>query len=227
MKTKIILVSGSLLLMYLFIGGAVQVFASTSSWQGGGYYNGTGNTGSWAESNTPPILSGSPLDNTFVWQGSTTDTNYFYQEVIRMMSNGWRVEFWSFNPSGNVVDQELTNTYQTPGCTQQYGQEFQSTNDFLAFILGAQSSGCSSWSQTWQFDDASYGTFSTTTWLPIESYDYTCSDFNGFGSLQFTQVAYQQNEGSIVTPYVYPYFDSMPSCFSVTVGSGFITISYS
>jgi len=139
--------------------------------------------------------------------------------------SGWRVEFWSFDSNGNIVDRVLTNELQSPGCSEQYGQYFQATNSIFAFVLGVQSSGCSSWSQTWTFNDASYGSTMTYPGALMESYDSTCSDFKGFGSAQFSLAIYQQ--GSVNGyPTFYVYNQGTPSCWSVSAGYRYATVTF-
>jgi hypothetical protein len=209
----------------------VPSVSASSSWFAGGQYNLAGNTGNWVDSNTGPVLKAPALENTFIWQGATTNTNYFVQEVLRMHCQaggglcGWRVEFWSFNPSGNVVDEVLTNELQSPGCSEQYIQYFQSSNSIFAAMLGYQASQCESWSQSWTFNDVSYGTTMTYPEALFESYDYACSDFQYNPSVQFTNGIYGLSGGTYGYPMFYVY-DTGPSCIGVSAGYRYATVTF-
>ncbi len=238
MSSKLLQYAAGIVLL-LSASGIPAVFAATNPWQTGGDYSPSNMIGSWVDSNVQSTLSGSPDKNTFVWQGGTTSTSYFEQQVLRMnnTAGGWRVEFWGFNSGGTVIDKQFTNMYATPGCSMQYGQYFQGTNKIYSDIQQSSGTGCSSFTASYTFQaggSGSYGSTFNTSWAVLESYDTTCSDFTGFGNTQFTSGLWENSSSQYATPTFSTYattngngYSAVPSCFSTSTGSGTVTVTYS
>ena len=143
-----------------------------------------------------------------------------------MTSSGWRVEFWAFNPSGTQLVATYTNSYQVAGCDEQYLEYYSATNTIYNGVLGLSTGGCTTFTQTYTFSGYSYGSTFTSPGALMESDDFTCSDFTGFGSVYFTSASYTLSSGGTGYPTFSSYTPHMPSCFSVTTGYQYATITY-
>lgn len=205
--------------------------ALATHWYDGGSYSNVNIISSSANSNVPPLENNPATLSTYVFQGTYTDTSYFLQEVLNMntANGGWQIGFVGFNSAGTKIDNTYTNSYAKAGCTVQYNQNVIATNNISAFVRQSSGTGCTSMSQSYTFtaSGGSYGSKIYPIYLELESYDSNCSDYTGFGNVQFTNGLVTNSAGQSSTPTYSAFNTSTPTCFSATAGSGWVTITHS
>lgn len=132
-----------------------------------------------------------------------------------------------------MIENYVTNTYVNPGCVAQYGEYFPSygLNQVYSFILEWTTGGCASLAQSYTFTVGYQGTYFNQVYAPLESYDYTCSDYSGWGSgggAYYNNAIYQYDYGiSYSTPTFSAYvIGSIPPCWSNNPGYGSVSITW-
>jgi hypothetical protein len=144
-------------------------------------------------------------------------------------SSYYSEDFQKYLPNGTqILPDILGDLNLQPGCQVIFGQYFTSSTSHVvdSFIEATQSSCGTSAFVYAVFNDYNYGTYMGTVYVPVESSDVTCSDFNPWANTPVDYFAGTVDHGYSNQPQTATYATyastnpSPPSCFAVLTGTG-------
>lgn len=174
--------------------------------------------------------SNAVTQGTLYWIGGFTDAGYLTQPEIRAWNHSpdqWRVKFEVVDTAGNRPVSDWTNVYFTPGTSIQLDDSIGTNNANCQFATDINNS-LNSVNRCY----SNYGSYISEIYATLESTDFTGSDFNPMGSINYSSYNYYTTiGGSPTTPTLNSYrytsdlSQSPPTCITSSGGNGVATIT--